>query len=91
MALGCAALVIGLEGPSLRRRFGASASFRTWLSLPRDEVAPAGLRERLAACCLLIPTWLAVHEALIALTGDAPAGLSRAFPRAGPMPWAPPS
>ena len=76
VALGCAALVIGLEGPDLRRRFGASASFRTWLSLPADEAAPADLRERFAACCLLVPTWLAVQAALVALAGgDGASGL----------------
>ncbi len=64
VALGCAALVIGLEGPDLRRRFGAAASFHPWLRVPADEAAPAALRERLAVCGLLIPTWLVALAAL---------------------------
>lgn len=80
VALGCAALVIGLEGPGLRARFGAEASFRTWLSLPADEAVPPGARERLAVCCLLIPAWLCVEAALGALTGGD--GAAGAAPRA---------
>ena len=84
VALGCAALVIGLEGPGLRRRFGPSASFRTWLRLPADEVASPDLPERLAVCCLLVPTWLAVQAALVALAGgETAAGLPRPVPVGG--------
>jgi protein-S-isoprenylcysteine O-methyltransferase Ste14 len=84
VALGCTALVIGLEGPDLRRRFAASASYRTWLSVPADETAPPEPRERLAVGCLLVPTWLAVHAALIALAGVADAA---GLPRRAPASW----
>jgi protein-S-isoprenylcysteine O-methyltransferase Ste14 len=67
VALGCAALVIGHEGPDLRRRFGPRAAFRPWLSLPAEEAAPAALKERLAVSCLLVPTWLTLRAALCAL------------------------
>jgi protein-S-isoprenylcysteine O-methyltransferase Ste14 len=84
VALGCAALVIGLEGPDLRRRFGAAASFHPWLRIPADEAVPADLRERLAVCGLLIPTWLVVLAALAALaSGDAAAGVPRRVPVSG--------
>jgi protein-S-isoprenylcysteine O-methyltransferase Ste14 len=85
VALGCTALVIGLEGPDLRRRFGATASYRTWLSVPADETAPPDAREQFAVGCLLVPTWLAVHAALIALAGVADeAGLPRGAPASWP-------
>jgi protein-S-isoprenylcysteine O-methyltransferase Ste14 len=84
VALGCAALVIGLEGPDLRRRFGAAASFHPWLRVPADEVAPAALRERLAVCGLLIPTWLVALAALAALAGsNAVAGVPQRIPVSG--------
>jgi len=84
VALGCTALVIGLESPDLRRRFGASASYRTWLSVPADEAAPPDPHERFAVGCLLVPTWLAVHAALIALAGVADAA---GLPRRAPASW----
>jgi protein-S-isoprenylcysteine O-methyltransferase Ste14 len=72
VALGCAALVLGFEGPDLTRRFGAAASFRTWLSLPpSDGTTRPDLGERLAVGCLLIPSWLAILAALATLAGGS--------------------
>jgi protein-S-isoprenylcysteine O-methyltransferase Ste14 len=69
VALGCAALVIGLEGPSLRRRFPEAASFRPRLSLPRDVTCPPTTWERLTVWCLVLLPWIVVYQAALRLTG----------------------
>jgi len=68
VALGCAALVFGLERPDLRRRFGdAAARFKPWLSLPRDDASPPALGERLAFWFTVLAPWLLAYDAVKAL------------------------
>ncbi len=68
VALGCAALVFGLERPDLRRRFGgAAASFKPWLSLPRDDESAPTTGERFAFWFTVLVPWLLAYDGVKAL------------------------
>ncbi len=68
VALGCAALVFGLERPDVRRRFGDVAiHFKPWLSLPVDDEARPMPRERFAFWFTVLVPWLVAYEAVKAL------------------------
>lgn len=65
VALASAALVFGLERPSLRRRFGDRAiSYRPWLSLPADEAAAPAVGERFAFGVVVLVPWLVAYYAV---------------------------
>ncbi len=64
VAIGCAALVRGYERPDLRRRFGASAMVRPWLSLPAEQPVPPRRSERLAVWVLTVLPWFIVCQML---------------------------
>lgn len=59
-AAACAALVLGYEGPSLRRRFGPLPM--PLLVLPPDDDAPPRWSEVAAIWVLLFVPWLALYE-----------------------------
>lgn len=65
VAIGCAALVLGYEGPDLRRRFGAQGRIRPWLSLPNDQPVPPRRSERVAAWLLVFVPWFVACQALM--------------------------
>jgi prolipoprotein diacylglyceryltransferase len=71
LALGCVALVLGHEGPALRRRF-PDQCLRPWLSLPAAD-GPLLPRHRIAVLVLVLATWLATYEACLAIGPPADA------------------
>jgi protein-S-isoprenylcysteine O-methyltransferase Ste14 len=76
--LGCAALVLGFEGPELDARFGGSRP-RPWLSLPAADPGPPSLRERLTLYPLVFAPWSALYGAVMVL-GAPPDAVSGALP-----------
>ncbi len=62
VALGCAALVVGLERPDLDRRFGPAARYHPWLSLPPEEDAAPSWREAVATWVYVLLPWLVAYE-----------------------------
>lgn len=72
VAMGCAALVVGYEGPALRRRFGGRTA-EAWLRPPAGEASVPTVRDRVSVYLLLFLPWLVAYEGW----GHAqPAGLS---------------
>ena len=65
-ALGCTALVVGYENPSLEHRFG-SARPLPYLSLPRGGEGAPDRSERLSAMTLVLGLWAIVYLGLQAL------------------------
>lgn len=62
VALTSAALVLGLEGPNLRRQFwGAATTGRPWLSLPIDQPEAPTTAERIAFCVVVLLPWLVAY------------------------------
>ena len=68
VALACTALVLGLERPELRRRFGgAAAAFKPWLSLPADDPSPPSRTEQVAFLGVVLVPWFLAYSAVKAL------------------------
>lgn len=66
VALGCLALVVGYEGPDLRRRF-ASGSPAPWLGMPPVGDGPVSLRRRVGAMLAVLVPWALAYAAVKAL------------------------
>jgi protein-S-isoprenylcysteine O-methyltransferase Ste14 len=64
-ALGCAALVLGYEGPDLDARFGARP--RPFLRLPEASASAPSVADRASAWMLVLLPWLVLYEAVQAL------------------------
>jgi hypothetical protein len=62
--LAVAALVMGYERHDLRRRFGAAAIHRPFLSLPPNDPAPATVGEKTAVLLLLGIPWSLAFEGI---------------------------
>lgn len=60
-ALSVIALVTGYEGPSLRQRFGASASRTPLLGVPAANDSRASWSQRLSACAIGLGPWALVY------------------------------
>lgn len=69
VALGCAALVLGYEGPELAERFAVRP--RPFLRVPADEPGRPIAADRASALALVLLPWLLLYEAVQAL-GVAP-------------------
>lgn len=69
-ALGCTALVVGYEAPSLARRFGRSRH-RPFLALPRVDDTTLRWPERAGSLLLVLGLWAMVYVGIQAL-GAAP-------------------
>ncbi len=76
-ALGCAALVVGYEGPDLDARFGARP--RPFLRLPDGAPLPLSAADRISAYALVLLPWLVLYEAAQAL-GVAPDAVALLLP-----------
>jgi len=63
-ALGAAALVLGYEGPALRRRFGETAGFPVRLGLPPPTDESPDWLQRLWALVSVLGLWLLGYEAV---------------------------
>jgi Prolipoprotein diacylglyceryl transferase/PAP2 superfamily/Phospholipid methyltransferase len=79
-AAACAALVLGYEGPDLRRRFGPQVA-RPLFALPAAGADVPSLQARLHACVIAFGPWVLIYAVLSLL--PAPAG---AFEELR-MPW----
>lgn len=66
VALGCTTLVVGYEGPSLVRRFGATRH-RPLLSFPAVEGGAPTLPERCGSAILVLGSWMLVYLGIQAL------------------------
>lgn len=87
-ALGCTALVLGYEAPSLDRRFGPDRP-RPLLALPAPAGGPPALRERLGAAVLVLGLWLLAYLGL-QLLGPAPDAVPAHLPGESGWPlWVP--
>jgi prolipoprotein diacylglyceryltransferase/protein-S-isoprenylcysteine O-methyltransferase Ste14 len=76
-ALGCAALVLGYEGPDLAARFAERP--RPFLRLPAGAPESPSAADRLSAYALVLLPWLVLYEAVQTL-GIAPDAVALLLP-----------
>lgn len=77
VALGCAALVLGYEGPDLRARFGDRP--KPFLRLPDGGSEAPSAADRVSVYALVLLPWLVLYEAVQAL-GVAPDAVALLLP-----------
>lgn len=78
-ALAMVVLVLGFEGPALRKRFGERVDRPPILALPSRQEGRPALRERISVVVLVLVPWLIAYEG-VALLGPPPDAVEAFLP-----------